>query len=140
MIAKTHRPITSPRLHSPAASYRETGFPSPATDHLEERLDLHKHIVQRPTSTFFSRVKGDSDQLLGVSDGDLLVIDRSLAYKHGTLVVAIIEGEFMICKLLNRSGKWALQLGDQSYVPLNTSPMADDILWGVVSHVVHSCY
>ena len=117
----------------------ETGFPSPATDHLEDRLNLHDHLVRNEAATFFCRIRGNEAETLGLYDGDLLIVDRSLAYKHHSLVVAMIDGEQHVCRLWNKGKRWSLQLGDNSFHHLEQNGEAEKLLWGVVSHVVHSC-
>jgi len=117
----------------------ETGFPSPATDHLEDRLNLHNHLVQNEAATFFCRIRGHDDEILGLYDGDLLIVDRSLAYKHHSLVIAVIDGEQRVCRLWNKGKRWSLQFGDNSFHYLEQNGGAENLLWGVISHVVHSC-
>lgn len=116
----------------------ETGFPSPATDHMEERLNLHEYLVQRPASTFFSRVKGDGDSTLGVFDGDLLVVDRSLAPRHKSLVIAVVDGEFRVCRLLYAK-QWLLKSGSGKRIAINFENDDRSVIWGRVTHVIHSC-
>lgn len=117
----------------------ETGFPSPATDHLEDRLNLHEHLVRNEAATFFCRIRGDEEEELGLFDGDLLIVDRSLAYKHHSLVIAIIDGEQRVCRLWNNGKRWSLQMGDNSFLHMEPNGEAQQIMWGVVSHVIHSC-
>ena len=69
------------------------GFPSPAEDHLEGRLDLNEHLIPHPTSTFFVRAAGDSMIQAGIFDGDLLVVDRSIEQRKGRIVIASLHGD-----------------------------------------------
>ena len=78
------------------------GFPSPAQDYIEERLDLNAFIVRHPSATYFVKVSGDSMTDAGIFDGDLLVVDRSLKPEHGDIVIAAIEGEFTVKELRTR--------------------------------------
>lgn len=119
-----------------SSGLKQTGFPSPARDHLENRLNLHDHIVKHPSSTFFSRVEGESNSRLGVYNGDILVVDRSLAPKNESLVLAVLEGEITICKVVRRMNDWFLLLGDGSYRPVNFDDEA--VIWGKVTHVIHA--
>lgn len=116
-----------------------TEFIYPATDHLKNRLNLHAHLVQNPAATFFYRVKGAMDEELGFYDGDLLVVDRSLAFKHHSIVVGLVEGELRICRLWNRGDKWALQLADRRLIDVDWENAWEDMMLGVVSYVIHSC-
>jgi len=121
---------------SKTTGLNETGFPSPATDHLESRLNLHEHIVKHPASTFFSRVEGESNSALGVENGDLLVVDRSQAPKNNSLVLAVIDGEITICRVERRFNEWYLFFGDGSYRPVNFDE--DTVIWGKVTHIVQA--
>src|SRR5512135_3489547 len=76
------------------------GVPSPADDFVERRLSLDEHLIQHRESTFFMRVAGHSMRDLGIFDGDLLIVDRSIAAVHGCVVVAVIDGEFTVKQLL----------------------------------------
>lgn len=139
MIAQTYQTKPTERPSLSIQRNKETEFPSSATDHLEDRLNLHDHIVQRPTSTFFSRINGNENRRLGVNDGDLLVIDRSLAYRHNSLVVVELDGDLQLCRLWNSRKQWSLERGDGSMIQLNDDFRSDTAIWGVISHVIHSC-
>jgi DNA polymerase V len=117
----------------------ETGFPSPATDHYEERLNLHDYVVRYPASTFFVRVRGDDDNALGLHDGDILVVDGSLAPRNQALVVADIDGEFCVCRLVKQDRYWLLVRGNgaQTRITFDRDNLQTPI-WGNVTHVVHS--
>lgn len=119
-----------------SAGLKHTGFPSPAMDHLESRLNLHEHIVKHPSSTYFSRVEGESGSVLGVKNGDILVVDRSLAPKNESLVLAVLDGEITICRVERRLNEWFLLLGDGSRRHVNFDDEA--VIWGKVTHVVHA--
>lgn len=75
------------------------GFPSPAQDYVEARIDLNKLAVRHPSATYFIRVNGESMVGIGIGDGDLLVVDRSLEATHGDIVVAAVDGEFTVKEL-----------------------------------------
>src|SRR5947209_16582383 len=77
------------------------GFPSPADDYVEAPLDLREYLVRNPTATFVMRAKGDSMRDIGIHDGDLLVVDRSVKPTSGSIVVAALNGEFTV-KVLRR--------------------------------------
>jgi len=80
------------------------GFPSPADDYVETQLDLVEHLIHHPSATYYIRVKGDSMQGLGIDDGDLLIVDRSLEPKHGYTVIAAVDGELTCKRLEQRDG------------------------------------
>ncbi|WP_108722895.1 LexA family protein [Rhodohalobacter barkolensis] len=131
-IAYPGNTVTEPQ----SSGVNETGFPSPATDHLENRLNLHKHVVKHPTSTFFSRVEGESNSLLGIHNGDILVVDRSLAPKNDSLVLAVLDGEITICRVERQFDEWVLLLGDGSHRPISFGD--ETVIWGKVTHIVHA--
>src|SRR4051812_27977846 len=81
------------------------GFPSPADDFIEQRLDLTSHLVRNPEATFFVRAKGDSMTDIGIQDGALLVVDRSLEACNGRVVVAVVEGALAVKRLRRRNGR-----------------------------------
>ena len=72
------------------------GFPSPAEQYLEPPLDLNELLVKRPAATYFVRVEGDSMSGAGISDGDLLVVDRSLRPADGDVIIASVDGDFTV--------------------------------------------
>ena len=75
------------------------GFPSPADDHMEEKLDLNTHLVKHPTATFFVKASGDSMVGAGIHSGDILIVDRSLNPKSGKIVIAAIDGQLTVKRL-----------------------------------------
>ena len=103
---EARRPLALPLLGSRAVA----GFPSPADDHLERRLDLNEHLIRHPSSTFFLRVDGDSMSGAGILTGDLIVVDKALSPRAGAIVVAEVGDEFTV-KRLERDGAdgWRLR-------------------------------
>lgn len=100
------------------------GFPSPADDYIEKRLDLNELIIKHPHATFFVRVAGDSMRDAGILSGDILVVDRAIAPSHGKIVVAVINGKFTVKRI---------HIDSQEYV----NQEADFQVWGVVTYVIH---
>lgn len=112
------------------------GFPSPADDELEKELDLHEFLVQHPAATFFLRVKGNSMINAGIFDGDILIVDRALEAKEGSIVVATVDGEFVVKRLRRNGRKIWLYPENPKYKPLQV--FADRFeVWGVVTYVLH---
>ncbi len=113
------------------------GFPSPAADHLERRLDLNRYLVKRPAATFMVRVEGDSMIGAGIYHGDLLIVDRSLKAVSGRVVVAVVNGEYTVKRYYEERGRCYLCPENPNYAPLELTPDTDFSLWGVVTASVH---
>lgn len=113
------------------------GFPSPAQDHSENRLDLNGHLVRNPAATYFVRVRGGSMSGEGIFHGDLLVVDRSVEPRAGHVVVAAVDGEFALRRIERRDGALVLASGDASRpdVPLGREDGVE--IWGVALSVIH---
>ncbi|MEM1128710.1 MAG: translesion error-prone DNA polymerase V autoproteolytic subunit [Bacteroidota bacterium] len=114
------------------------GFPSPADDHLDTLLDLNEHLIQRPAATFFLRVRGDSMTGLGIHDGDLIIVDRSLTPQLGDVVVAALDGDLAVKQLQRRGRRYWLASAHPDYPDFAVGEDGyDAYLWGVVVHAVH---
>lgn len=113
------------------------GFPSPADDHLEHQLDLHELLVEHPEATFFVRIEGDSMIDAGMHSGDILIVDRSLTPSHEKIVVALLNGEFTVKRLLIKGKKVILAAENPRYLPMEIQEEADFQVWGVVTYVIH---
>lgn len=114
------------------------GFPSPATDHIDRRLDLTEYLVLHPEATFFLRVKGDSMTGAGIHHGDLLIVDRSLEAASGRVVVAAIDGELVVKRLQRGRDRITLKSENPAYPDIIIGDQQDFQVWGVVAHVVHT--
>jgi DNA polymerase V len=77
----------------------QAGFPSPATDYEETKLDLNSHLIANPNSTFFVRIDGESMVGCGIKSGDIAIVDRSLEPKHNDIILAVVDGDFTIKRL-----------------------------------------
>lgn len=111
----------------------QCGFPSPAEDHQQTRLDVRDLLVRRPDATFFMRVRGPSMRDAGIDDGDYVVVDRSITPKHGHIVVAVVDGEFTIKRLLRRGGRVRLQAANPTFSDIELHDGQELIVWGVVT-------
>ena len=131
--------LKAPRLPLPLCSSRvPAGFPSPADDHLEKRLDLNEHLIQHPAATFLVFADGGSMTGAGISPGDLLVVDRSLEAVDGDVVVAVLDGEFTVKRLRLRRGRPLLVPEAKGYEPIQAGEDARFEVWGVVTASVHT--
>jgi DNA polymerase V len=116
----------------------KAGFPSPADDYLERKLDLNEHLIKHPAATFFVKVTGDSMINAGIFSNDILIVDRSLEAVNNKIVVAVVNGEFTIKRLRRRAGKTFLVAENPDYPPIEITDGSTFEVWGVVVHVIHS--
>ena len=115
----------------------ETGFPSPASDHLEKALSLEELIVRRPTSTFYVRVEGHAMNASGIYEDDILVVDRSLSPKNDSILVVTYEDEVIIRRLVTHGNSSFLVTGDSTLPPIRIDAFTEWMIWGVVTHLIH---
>jgi DNA polymerase V len=113
------------------------GFPSPAADHTEERIDLNQHLIRNKAATYVFRVKGDSMTGVGIYEGDALLVDRSIDPKHNHIVVAQLNNEFTVKRLHRRAGVVQLMAENPNYEPRRIKEEDDFMVWGVVTHNIH---
>ena len=113
------------------------GFPSPAEDYIEMRLDLNKELIKNPSSTFFGRVNGNSMIEAGIYDGDILIIDKSIEPKNNSVLVCFIDGEFTVKKVSIIKNEMYLIPENKDFSPIKIAPESDFRLWGVVTYSVH---
>lgn len=127
-------PIQLTPLYSHSVS---AGFPSPADDYIEDRLDLNELLVNNKAATFFLRVKGDSMVNAGIHHGDIIVVDRSVQPAHRSIVVAVVDGELTVKRLITRSGSAELHAENPKYAPICLQEGQELTIWGVVTSSVH---
>jgi len=114
------------------------GFPSPADDYLDKKLDLNEYLIKHPSATFFVKVEGESMVGAGINSGDILIVDRSQEARSGKVVVAILNGEFTVKRVVRRRGKLYLLPENSHYQEIEITLDIDFEVWGVVIHVIHS--
>lgn len=119
------------------ASRIAAGFPSPADDYVEARLDLNELLVRRQEATYFLRVKGDSMQGAGIHHGDLIVVDRSLEAGDGSVVVAEVDGALTIKRLRLGGDTPELHPDNPAYPVIRFKEGQELRIWGVVTSSVH---
>ena len=117
------------------------GFPSPATDYIEEDVDLNIHLIKNVPATFIIRVQGKSMTDVGIYDGDLLVVDKSLKPKNFSTVIANVHDELVVKNFVKEK--------DEQFLTSSSKKIEDKIIinndseifiWGVVTYVIHSVY
>ena len=117
------------------------GFPSPATDYIEEDVDLNIHLIKNVPATFIIRVQGKSMMDVGIYDGDLLVVDKSLKPKNFSTVVANIHDELVVKNFVKEKDEQFLTSGSKKIEDKITINNDSEIfIWGVVTYVIHSVY
>jgi len=130
--------IKSKQLLSLYSSTVAAGFPSPADDHIESKLDLNDYLVKHPSATFFVRVTGNSMINAGIHNNDILIVDRSIEARHGKIIIATIDGQMTVKRLYHRSGKTILMPENKDFKPIEIIDFTDAMIWGVVTNVIHS--
>ena len=130
------KPIVPFYLHKAGA-----GFPSPATDYIEEDVDLNIHLIKNVPATFIIRVQGKSMMEVGIYDGDLLVVDKSLKPKNFSTVVANVHDELVVKNFVKEKDEQFLTSGSKKIEDKITINNDSEIfIWGVVTYVIHSVY
>ena len=117
------------------------GFPSPATDYIEEDIDLNMHLIKNVPATFIIRVQGKSMIDVGIYDGDLLVVDKSLKPKNFSTVIANVHDELVVKNFVKEKDEQFLTSGSKKIedrIIINSE--SDIFIWGVVTYVIHSVY
>ena len=138
MPASVSQPALSPpRIYRPLYGGRiAAGFPSPAEDYVETRLDLNELLVVHKDATYFFRVRGDSMKGSRIFDGDLLVVDRSVSPAHGLIVVAVVNQELTVKRLYRRGDVIRLCAANPEYPDVTLTGDVELAIWGVVTGVV----
>ena len=113
------------------------GFPSPAEDFMDLELNLQDYLIQHPSATFCVRVTGDSMIKAGISSGDVMIVDRSLEPKDGSIVLAVLNGEFTVKRIKKNKDQLLLIPENVKFAPIVVSEEMNFKVWGVVTHVVH---
>jgi DNA polymerase V len=125
---------TPPEQETPLFSSKvAAGFPSPADDYLEARLDLNRYLIKDAPATFMVRVKGDSMTGAGIGDGDILVVEKGRSAQHQQIVLAVVDSEFTVKRLFNRDGRLALIPENPAYPPIEIDARQELTIWGVVT-------
>lgn len=114
------------------------GFPSPADDYIENSIDLNELLIKHPAATFFVRVAGDSMTGAGINSGDTLIVDRSVTAVYGSIIVAVLNGEFTVKRLVRCGNITLLSPENPAYKPIEITAGSEFEVWGVVMHVIHT--
>jgi DNA polymerase V len=129
----------NPATHMPLPLFSHkviAGSPAPADDNVEYALDLNEQLIKRPETTFLLKVQGDSMKKVGIYNGDILVVDRSLEPTDGRVVIAALDGELTVKRLsIKSTGMWLVPENDH-YLPIPVRENSDMVIWGVVTATI----
>ena len=114
------------------------GFPSPADDYLEDKIDLNQYLVKHPAATFLVRASGESMINAGIFPDDILVVDRSLKAEDGKVVIAVVDNELTVKRYRKRGKNIVLEPENEAYDPIIISEESEAFVWGVVTNVIHN--
>ena len=115
------------------------GFPSPATDYVEDDIDLNDHLIKNTPSTFLIRVQGKSMNKVGIHDGDLLVVDKSLNPKNFSTVIVNIREELVVKNFIKEKNQSLLTSGSKEIGDkINLTENPEIVIWGVVTYTIHA--
>ena len=112
------------------------GFPSPATDFMENNIDLNKELSKNPLATFYIKVKGNSMVNAGINDKDILVVDRSLEPKNNKIAICFIDGEFTVKRIKKENDVVWLIAENEDYKPIKVTEENELMIWGIVIHSI----
>lgn len=134
---KTFLTQDSPLFPPLYTSTVRAGFPSPADDYIEDRLDLNNYLIKHPAASFFVTASGNSMINAGIHSGDLLIVDKSLRAEHDSIVIAAINGELTVKRLSRANGRVRLMPENDEFEPIDIADEDELVIWGVVTYVIH---
>lgn len=138
-VAAVYQPRRATRLSRPLIAWRvAAGFPSPAEDYIEGRIDLNRDLIKHPLATFYIRVDGDSMIGAGIQSGALLVVDRMAEVHEGHIIVARINDELCVKRFMTEGGQIVLLSENSEYQPILITEGMDFEIWGRVVHAIIS--
>ena len=113
------------------------GFPSPATDYMENKLDLNEYLIKHPAATFIVKAKGSSMTDARILSGDLLIVDRSISPKSDDIVIASIFGDLTVKKLKKKQNSFFLLSANSDYPSIEVKEEMECFIWGVITYIIH---
>lgn len=125
-------PLMLPFFDNPV----QAGFSSPVFDSSYQTLDLNHHLIDHPQTTFFVKVKGDSMIDAHIQEDDLLIVDRSLEAKHNDIVIAIMDTDITVKRLLILKEGIFLKPENKNYSLMKVPSLSHLTIWGVVTAVI----
>lgn len=128
-----------PNFDKNKQAFVATGFRSPADDFLQNPLDLNQLLIKHPAATFFVRAKGEAMIEEGIEEADILVVDRSLEPVNGKIIVAVVNGEFVVRKIYEENHRLFLFAANKNFQPIEITEDIDFLVWGVVTSIIKQC-
>ena len=113
------------------------GFPSPATDYVENKLDLNEYLIKHPAATFIVKTSGSSMINADIYSGDLLIVDRSLTPRNNNIVIASIFGDLTVKKIKKKDKSFFLVSANEDYPSIEVKEEMECFIWGVVTYTIH---
>ena len=113
------------------------GFPSPATDYMENKLDLNEYLIKHPAATFIVKANGSSMVNADIYSGDLLIVDRSIVPQNNNIVIASIFGELTVKKIKKKEKSLFLVSANENYPSIKVKEEMECFIWGVVTYIIH---
>ena len=137
-LVAVYRPDLTTKIWLPFFTCKVSGgFPSPADDHLRNKIDLNAHLITNPPATYIFELGGLSMIGKKIYDGDLLIVDRSITPIHQNVVVATLDGEAVCKTLYKRHGKIALEPENDAFKPIEITPEMNFEIIGKVTFTIH---
>lgn|SRR5690606_3318062 len=115
----------------------QAGFPSPATDYMEQAIDLNETLIKNPSSTFIGRVSGASMKDIGIFDGSLAIVDKSLQADDGSIVIAYLDEGFTLKQVKKQGSKTYLIPFNDKYSPILIDDTNQAFIWGKVTFIIN---
>lgn len=113
------------------------GFPSPADDFLEKQIDLNEHLIRNKAASFMVRISGNSMTGAGIYNNDVVIVDRSLEAINGSIVLAVVDGEFTVKRFEKIKNKILLHAENKDYSTIEITEDRDFQVWGIVTYCLH---
>jgi DNA polymerase V len=130
-------PLLQRPIYSGKVSAGQSRFPSPAQDYEQKLLDLNDKYIRNPPATFFFQVQGDSMTGAGIFDGSTLIVDRAVKPRSSSIVIADVDGEWMVKRLYKRGNTVKLLSENPAHAPITLAEGQELVVFGVVTYVIH---
>ena len=113
------------------------GFPSPATDYVQDEIDLNSELIKNPPATFLIRVQGNSMNDHKITSGDLLVVDRSLNLKNDCIAIINFNNELVVKNIIKENNNFYIKNKAEKIL---ISENSDVNVWGIVTYIIHAAH